>query len=117
MKTIQTLLVISSLALSPSAFCESNAEGATTNIAQTVETAEPAQSPPASPAPGELQLNFHGAPLNLILEYLSDAAGFIINKEADVRGTVDVFSKHPVSKEEAVQLLNAVLKKNGYAVV
>lgn len=65
---------------------------------------------------GGLRLNFRGAPLNLVLDYLSDAAGFIINKEADVRGTVDVWSKDPLSKDEAVEVLNAVLKKNGYAV-
>ena len=40
-----------------------------------------------------LRLNFHNAPLNLVLDYLSDAAGFVINKEADVRGTVDVQGK------------------------
>src|ERR1019366_3453304 len=31
-----------------------------------------------------LRLNFNGAPLNLVLNYLSDAAGFIINKETDI---------------------------------
>jgi general secretion pathway protein D len=61
-------------------------------------------------------MNFHGAPLNLVLEYLSDAAGFIINKHTDVRGTVEVWSKQPVTKDEAVELLSSVLKKNGYAV-
>lgn len=79
-----------------------------------------AEAPPADSsvtnAPGELKMNFRGAPLNLVLDYLSDAAGFIINKETDVRGTVDVWSKHPLTKEEAVELLNSVLKKNGYAV-
>src|SRR5262249_29284090 len=63
-----------------------------------------------------LQLNFHNAPLGLVLDYLSDAAGFIINKEADVKGTVDVWSKERVSKEDAVKLLNSVLRKNGYGV-
>jgi general secretion pathway protein D len=76
-----------------------------------------AASTDSAPLPeGTLRMNFRGAPLNLILDYLSDAAGFIINKETEVRGTVDVWSKDPVSKEEAVQLLNSVLKKNGYAV-
>ena len=65
---------------------------------------------------GGLRLNFRGAPLSLVLDYLSDAAGFVINKEADVRGTVDVWSKEPLSKDEAVELLNEVLKKNGCAV-
>jgi general secretion pathway protein D len=64
-----------------------------------------------------LRLNFRGARLDQVLDYLSDAAGFVINKEADVKGTVDVWSKEPVSKEEAVDLLNSVLKKNGYAVI
>jgi general secretion pathway protein D len=62
-----------------------------------------------------LRMNFHGAPLNLVLEYLSDAAGFIINKQGDVRGTVEVWSKQPVTKDEAIELLSSVLKKNGYA--
>jgi general secretion pathway protein D len=79
----------------------------------------PAEPEAAAVAPlpeGAMRMNFRGAPLNLVLDYLSDAAGFIINKETEVRGTVDVWSKEPVSKEEAVQLLNSVLKKNGYAV-
>lgn len=61
-----------------------------------------------------LRVNFHGAPLNLVLDYLSDAAGFIINKQADVKGTVEVWSKQPVTKDEAVELLSSVLRKNGY---
>lgn len=63
-----------------------------------------------------LRLNFHNAPLNLVLDYLSDAAGFIINREADVHGTVDVQGKE-LTKDEAVEVLNSALKKNGYAVV
>jgi len=63
-----------------------------------------------------LRMNFRGAPLSMVLDYLSDAAGFIINKTTDVRGTVEVWSKQPVSKDEAVELLSSVLKKNGYAV-
>lgn len=64
-----------------------------------------------------LRINFRGAPLNQVLDYLSDAAGFIINKTTDVHGTVEVWSKQPVTKDEAVELLSSVLKKNGYAVV
>ncbi len=65
---------------------------------------------------GELRLNFRNAPLNLVLDYLSDAAGFVINKtyQTELRGTVDVWSKDPVTREEAVKLLNSALKKNGY---
>jgi type II secretory pathway component GspD/PulD (secretin) len=63
-----------------------------------------------------LRLNFHNAPLNLVLDYLSDAAGFVINKEADVRGTVDILGKD-LTKDEAVEVLNSALRKNGYAVL
>ena len=64
-----------------------------------------------------LIMNFRGAPIEQVLTYLSDAAGFIIELDVRVSGTVDVFSAHPVSKEEAVQLLNSVLNKNGYAAI
>ncbi len=63
-----------------------------------------------------LRLNIHNAPLNLVLDYLSDAAGFVINKETEVRGTVDLQGKD-LTKDEAVELLNSALKKNGCAVV
>jgi type II secretory pathway component GspD/PulD (secretin) len=63
-----------------------------------------------------LRLNFHSAPLNLVLDYLSDAAEFVINKETDVRGTVDIQGKD-LTKDEAVEVLNSALKKNGYAII
>ena len=66
--------------------------------------------------PNGLRLNFHNAPLNLVLDYLSDAAGFVINKETDVRGTVDVQGKD-LTKDEAVEVLNSQLKKSGCAVI
>lgn len=75
-------------------------------------------SPAATPAPAEeatLRLNFRGAPLDLVLNYLSEAAGYIIVLETSVRGTIDVWSNQPVTKTEAVGLLNSALNKNGYA--
>ena len=53
----------------------------------------------------------------MVLNYLSDAAGFIIVLETDVKGKVDVWSNQPMTKEEAVSLLNSVLNKNGYAAI
>ena len=61
-----------------------------------------------APGPGELRLNFRGAPIELVLNYLSDAAGFIIQLNTPVRGTVDVWSKQPVTQEEAVNLRRCV---------
>ncbi len=65
----------------------------------------------------ELRMNFKNAPLEMVLNYLSDAAGFIIVLDTQVRGTVSVISSQPLSKDEAVDLLNSVLNKNGYAAI
>lgn len=64
-----------------------------------------------------LRLNFRNVPLEMVLNYMSDAAGFIIVLDTPVRGTVDVWSNQPLTKDEAVSLLNSVLNKNGYAAI
>jgi general secretion pathway protein D len=65
-----------------------------------------------------LRLNFRGAPLEMVLNYLSDAAGFIILPgQVDVKGKVDVWSNQPLNKDEAVQLLNTILNQNGYTAI
>jgi type II secretory pathway component GspD/PulD (secretin) len=64
-----------------------------------------------------LRLNFRNVPLDMVLEYMSDAAGFIIVLDTEVKGKVDVWSNQPLSKEEAVDLLNTVLNQNGYAAI
>ncbi|HUR45669.1 MAG TPA: secretin N-terminal domain-containing protein, partial [Candidatus Saccharimonadales bacterium] len=63
------------------------------------------------------RLNFRGAPLEMVLNYLSDAAGFIIVLEAKPEGKVDVWSNQPLTKEEAVELLNSILNKNNLAAI
>jgi len=75
--------------------------------------------PPAASRQGsnELRLNFRGAPIEMVLNYLSDAAGFIIEMNTPAKGKVDVWSSHPVSQDEAVDILNSVLNKNGYAAI
>ena len=70
--------------------------------------------PPAGRGTG-LRFNFRGAQLETVLNYMSEAAGYIIVLETPVHGTVDMWSAQPVSREEAVQLLNVALNKNGFA--
>jgi len=62
-------------------------------------------------------MNFQGASLGDVLNYLSEAAGFVIVQETPVSGTVNIMSKQPVSMEEAVDLLNTVLIEKGYVAV
>jgi type II secretory pathway component GspD/PulD (secretin) len=64
-----------------------------------------------------LRLNFRGVPLEMVLNYLSDAAGFTIVSKVDVKGKVDVWSNQPLTKDEAVELLNTMLDQNGYAAI
>jgi type II secretory pathway component GspD/PulD (secretin) len=80
--------------------------------------AAPAPVPEVSGRPGRepatLRFNFRGAQLETVLNYMSEAAGFIIVLETPVRGTVDMWSAQPVTRQEAVQLLNLALNKNGF---
>jgi len=64
-----------------------------------------------------LRLNFRNAPLSLVLDYLSDAAGFTIsaNSKVDLKGTVTVWSNQMVDRDEAVRLLHKALSEHSYA--
>ena len=112
-----------------------------TNASVVTPVAVSTNTPPATPAPvveeappplatadadksaaafvGEngLRMNFRGVSLETVLKYLSEAAGFIIVMDTEVKGKVDVWSNQPVSKDEAVALLNTMLNKNGYAAI
>src|ERR1017187_1588380 len=141
MRTINHILLISCLSASIPIMAAEPTAGAATNtpVTSAASAAVPDQATnsvagtnavigtnalataPAVPAvvvengTNGLRLNFHNAPLNLVLECLSDAAGFVINKVVDIRGSVDVQGKD-LTKDEAVQVLDSALKKNGYAV-
>jgi len=69
---------------------------------------------PAARAAGTLRFNFRGAPLEAVLNYMSEAAGYTIVLDTPVRGTVDMFSAQPITRPEALQLLNLALNKNGF---
>lgn len=64
-----------------------------------------------------LRLNFRKAPLDQVLNYLSDAAGFVILLESELRGAIDVWSNQALTPPEAVALLDTVLDKSGYGVI
>jgi general secretion pathway protein D len=90
----------------------SNGNGA--NGGATAEVRVPASTRPATT---QISLNYKDASIDAVLEYLSDVAGFVIVKEVPVTGRVTVLSKQPVTPNEAVALLNTVLKTNGYTAI
>ncbi len=60
-----------------------------------------------------LRLHFRGAPLETVLDYLSETAGFAIVLEAQVMGHLDVWSDEPLSPAAAVRVLNSALAEHG----
>jgi type II secretory pathway component GspD/PulD (secretin) len=92
--------------------------GAQAQDATAPSTPAAAQAAPAggrgSREQPTLRFNFRGAPLETVLNYLSEAAGFVIVLDTPVRGTIDMWSAQPVTRQEAVQLLNLAINKNGY---
>ena len=94
---------------------DKDAKAASTSAEQAPQPADPAVSAPEPAADGSLRLNFRGAPLEMVLNYLSEAAGFIIVLETELKGKIDAWSNQPVTQEEALTILNSALSKNGYA--
>ena len=82
------------------------------------EEVQPSFIPPAQAGgtnnPNDIQLDFRNAPLEMVLNYLSDAAGLIIVLDTRINGNVTVKGSH-LTTDEAVDLLNSVLNKNNYA--
>lgn len=104
----------------PSASDEGHNETATAKDDDASTAADSNRSSARSLRPGSdkmLRLNFRGVPLEMVLNYLSDAAGFIIVLDTEVRGKVDVWSNQPVTQDEALGILDAVLSKNGYSAI
>jgi general secretion pathway protein D len=114
---------------------QANAPSAVADQPSTNETADTAKEPAVAEKPSdtattntvaaadapagddELRLNFRGAPLEMVLDYLSKAAGFTIVLETEVKGKVDVWNNHPLTRDEAVAVLDSALNRNGYAAI
>ena len=103
-----------------SAQAESTAKKEAANVPTQVDPANAAAvSANGSNATNELRMNFRDASLEMVLDYLTEAAGFIINIKpgTSVRGKVNIRSAQPVTREEAVNLLDTALIQNGLAAV
>jgi hypothetical protein len=92
------------------------APGAPEQATAAPAAATPAEAMTMGSSTNGLQLNFRNAPIDLVLNYLSDAAGFIIVSDTTLRGSVTVRGQN-LTKDEAVNLVNSELNKNGYAAI
>src|SRR5882724_398731 len=86
----------------------------TTSATATVAKVAPRPVPPGSQG---LIMNFHDVPIMQVLNYMSKVAGYIIHTTTEVSGTVTVWNDQPMTKDEAVDLLEKVLSEKGYGVL
>src|ERR1700722_3419044 len=79
-------------------------------------TDPPATQPTTAPttAPATFTLNFKDVPLDAVLDYFSQTIGFEILRDGPVDARVSLLSKQPVTADEAVTMLSAALKANGF---
>jgi len=66
----------------------------------------------------KIKLNFQDAPLQTVLEYLSDTAGLtILSDEPLYDGRMTVISRQPIPLDEAISLINSILKQRNLTTV
>lgn len=89
------------------------------------------QAPDAgSPAPAEpvevvgtngdvkIKLNFQDTPLQAVLEYLSETVGLtVVSSEPLVDGRMTVISRQAITLNQAITLINSILKEKGLTTV
>ena len=85
-------------------------------------TSEPPEGQPVEVVKNDagikVKLNFQDAPLQTVLEYLSETAGLtVVSDEPLIDGRMTVISRQPISLEQAVSLINSILKEKGLTTV
>lgn len=90
----------------------------TTPAATTPPVAETTPPPVIEPRPdGKFMLEFRGARLGQVLDYLSAVAGYVIANPVELPTPLTLVAKQPVTPQEAVDALNTVLIAQNYAVI
>jgi general secretion pathway protein D len=69
------------------------------------------------PPTTQISMRFKDAPIDAVLQYLSQSAGYSVLKFATIDERVTVYNDQPISPEKAVELLNSLLKEKGYTAV
>ena len=65
----------------------------------------------------KLEMNFKNVPLQTVVEYLSEKAGLVILSADGMDQRLTVISRSPVNVDEAIGLIDSVLKDSGYSAV
>jgi len=62
-------------------------------------------------------LNFKDAPLETILEYLSEVADLVVITDTQIDDRLTVISRQPLTVDESVSLINSILLERNYAAI
>jgi len=65
----------------------------------------------------KVTFNFRDATVDSVLDHMSDALGFVIIKDGRIDGRVTMASRQAIGGDDAVDLLNSVLKPLNYTVI
>ncbi|MHC4430243.1 MAG: secretin N-terminal domain-containing protein [Planctomycetota bacterium] len=66
----------------------------------------------------KVKLNFQDAPLQTVLEYLSETAGLtVVSDEPLIDGRMTVISRQPIPLAEALSLINSILKERSLTTI
>src|SRR5271170_4119282 len=85
--------------------------------ADVVSSGSQVVEPSTQPATTKLVFSFKDASLDAVLDYLSQTAGFTVIKLKPATGRVTMFTRSPVTPEEAVVYLNSALKSDGLTAI
>jgi len=115
-------LVLAAIGLGLLPMPQASAQEPTTRPAAATEpppAGAPTTQPTTATAPAGkgLLLNFKDASLQAVLEYLSESAGLVILNGTDAEGRVTIMSRNRLDTEEAVALLDTILKDKGYTAI
>ncbi|HEX7010434.1 MAG TPA: type II secretion system secretin GspD [Phycisphaeraceae bacterium] len=93
-----------------------NATQASDQASDAIEEPVAALIGPAQPGEA-IRLNFQDAPIDTVLRYLSEVAGLVVVQSAPLEGRISVVSRQDLSTDEAIAVLNSVLREKGMAAV
>ena len=86
-------------------------------VGQEAATSDPGSAPQATPSNGngtghiQLLLNFQETPVRSVLDYLSEKAGLTIVTDVSLDGSITVISRQPIHLDDAITLINSVLRE------
>jgi hypothetical protein len=94
-------------------------DGGTLVRLQLREWRTPAPAPPraVAPPPGKVVLNFEDTDLRTVLLYLAELTGLPVVPSPNVRGQVTLLNPQPMTREQAIEAVIALIESSNFKVI